>query len=177
MMAGSWAYIRFIERPSFDWQGRPLDPNYGIDEGAYPDQDLPGFPGRPPHVGNRPPGSGRPPHVGGGPARPGRPIDPNWGIEEGLPPEIWPLPPGGGGLPPIAGHPLPPTDPPPGTIWPPLPPSIPEGKVLAVVWISGIGARYAVLTVSPPLIDNTLPGQPGVPDQGLPPEAQPKVRR
>ncbi len=36
--------------------GGGVDPDYGIDTGHHPDHGLPG--GRPPHVGNRPPGSG-----------------------------------------------------------------------------------------------------------------------
>jgi hypothetical protein len=68
-------------------------------------------------------------------------------------------------LPPVEGVEPPPTDPPPGTVWPPLPPEIPEGKVIALVAISGVGFRYTVLTVPP-----------HAPDQGLPqpPAAQPK---
>jgi hypothetical protein len=38
----------------------------------------------------------------------------------------------------------------PGTIWPPLPPEVPPGKVLALVGISGLGWRWAVLTVPTP---------------------------
>jgi hypothetical protein len=79
----------------------PVDPGYGIEGGEYPDHGLPGGPnrpGRPPHPGNRPPGSGN------------RPVDPGYGR------------PGGGGgehpghRPPWAGKPKPewppgPTDP------------------------------------------------------------------
>jgi hypothetical protein len=87
---------------------------------------------------------------------------------------IWPLGPEHG-LPPIAGQPLPPIDPPPGTVWPPLPPSVEPGKVLVAVFISGVGSRYVVLTVpergeGEP--DQGLPGRPGrppQPGQGLPP--------
>lgn len=188
------AYIRFIDEHT----GRPIDPDYGVDEGVpgapvrpdhgfnpdYPSQGLPPFPGRP---GNRPPGSypgrpgNRPPgsypgRPDTGPVRPGRPTDPDYGIEESGSPEIWPIPPGGGGLPPIAGHPLPPVDPPPGTVWPPLPPIVPEGKVIALVAISGIGYRYTVLTVPPPIAGHPLPPTPGVPDNTLPtpPVATPK---
>jgi hypothetical protein len=158
---------------------------------GYPDQGLPGGGGRPGHLpgwgGGRPidPGFGwgggeRPGHLpawGGLPPRPGhpiapggRPVDPGWGVGESggegeagqLP--IWPLGPEHG-LPPIPGEPLPPIDPPPGTVWPPLPPSVPPGKVLVAVFISGVGHRYTVLTVPPP-----KPGQP-LPN---PPVAQPK---
>jgi hypothetical protein len=131
---------------------------------GYPDQ---GLPGRPPHVGNRPPGSwDRPEYPSTGPVRPGRPIDPGYGVEEGggtagqLP--IWPLDPAHPIAPPIPGEPeLPPVDPPPGTIWPPLPPSVPAGKALAYVGITGVGYRYVVIDIpeNPP---------------ELPPRPQPK---
>jgi putative peptidoglycan lipid II flippase len=160
----------------FDHQGRPVDPDYGVDEGVDPGYGIPGG-GRPPHVGNRPPGSwgGFPGHPdqglpGGGWG--GRPVDPGYGVEgggeagqlpvfpvdpehpdQGLPPEVPP------GIPEL----------PPGTIWPPLPPSIPAGKAIAVVWISGVGSRYAVIDIPERPVD---PGY-GVgeehPDQGLPP--------
>jgi hypothetical protein len=170
----------------FDYQGRPVDPDYGIDEGARPDQ---GLPGRPPHVGNRPPGSypGRPDQ---GLPWPGRPVDPGYGVEEGggeagqLPiypvdpehPEVTPpmVPPG---LPEL----------PPGTVWPPLPPSVPPGKAIAVIWISGVGSRYAVIDIPERPVDpdygvgeehpdQGLPGRPerpARPDQGLPPGGRP----
>jgi hypothetical protein len=221
MAKSSWAYIRFVERPHFDWAGRPVDPDYGVEEGVdpgwgypgapvYPDQ---GLPGRPPHVGNRPPGSwpgrpdqglpwpgrpvdpgwgwgggerpdqglpGRPPHVGGGPARPplpphvwprppggGLPVDPGWGVGEGGHPDhglpIYPVDPThpDNELPEVPGVEPPPTDPPPGTIWPPLPPEIPAGKAIALAGITGVGYRYVVIDIpeNPP---------------SLPPRPQPK---
>jgi len=198
------AYIRFIDERT----GRPVDPDYGVDEGypgapGHPDQGLPGHPGRPPrppggrpidpgfgwgggeHPGNRPPGSfpGRPVDPGfGRPGAGGRPVDPGYGVDiEGgggsagqLP--VWPVDPDHPVAPPIAGHPLPPVNPPPGAVWPPLPPSVPEGKVIALVAISGVGYRYVVLTVPPPKPDHGLPPSPGAPDQGLPqpPVATPK---
>src|SRR5580698_9804139 len=71
----------------FDHQGRPVDPDYGVDEGVDPGYGIPGG-GRPPHVGNRPPGSwgGFPGHPdqglpGGGWG--GRPVDPGYGVEGG----------------------------------------------------------------------------------------------
>jgi hypothetical protein len=199
------AYIRFIDERT----GRPVDPDYGVDEGhpgapghpdhgfnpGHPDQGLPGRPGRPPRPGQGLPPSGRPidpgfgwggggEHPGHLPSRPGgrpidpgfgwgggerpghlpshggRPVDPGYGVEEGgnagqLP--IWPVGPDQG-LPPVPGHPLPPVDPPPGTVWPPLPPSVEPGKVIALVAISGIGYRYVVLTVPPKKPDQGLPG-------------------
>jgi hypothetical protein len=200
--------------PSRDRWGRPVDPDYGVDEGVGPVdpgwgiEDLgPGneLPGRPPGFwgGERPSFPGRP---GQGLPRPPRPTDPDWGIDEGAgiwprppqrPPHVWPRPPGGGlpvdpgwgvggrperpghglpiwpsipgkpdnSLPPVEGVEPPPTDPPPGTIWPPLPPEIPPGKAIALVAISGLGYRYAVITIPP-----AKPGQ-GVP----PPTATPKA--
>ena len=188
-----YAYIEFL-RP--EGGGRPVDPGYGVpgghpdqgfnpdhpsqglpgggrwSGGLHPDQGLPGFPGAPGHPGHLP-------------ARPGRPVDPDYGVGEGgeagqLP--VWPLDPEhpDTGLPPVAGHPLPPIDPPPGTIWPPLPPSVPAGKALVLVFISGVGYRYTVLTVpehetDPDYgVDEEHPDQglPGGehPDQGLPPQ-------
>jgi hypothetical protein len=206
MPKGSWAYIQFMDRPGGGgrpdqglpgggWDG---DPGYGVDEGGHPDQGLPGFPGSPGHPGHlparpgRPGGGGRPGHL---PARPGRPVDPGYGVDEGgeagqLP--VWPATPDHPiHLPPIAGHPLPPIDPPPGTIWPPLPPdAAPTGKALVLAAIQGVGYRYIVIEIAPPSPDQGLPdggehpdqglppGQPGAPDQGLPqpPTAQPKSR-
>ena len=207
MARGSWAYIQFVERPG----GGPVDPGWGIDEGeggypGHPDQGLPG--GRPPHVGNRPPGSGRPPHVGGGPAWGGRPGRPDQGLPQ--PPHLWPRPPGGGHLPvdpgwgvgeehpdqgpiypvdpehpdnvlpPIEGVEPPPVDPPPGTVWPPLPPEVsPPGsakKAIVLAAIEGVGYRYIVIELKPAHPDQGLPGGGAHPDQGLPPTAQPKSR-
>lgn len=64
----------------FDRHGRPVDPDYGLEEGAGPDQGLPG--GEYPDQGL--PGGGwggRPPRPDQGlPGRPGRPVDPGWGV-------------------------------------------------------------------------------------------------
>ena len=154
--------------------GIPGYPDQGLPGGgAYPDQGLPGggwagrpsHPiapgGRPPHVGNRPPGSWSPEYPSTGPVRPGRPVDPNWGVDEsggGL----WPLDPAHPIAPPVPGEPEPPPiDPPPGTIWPPLPPNIPAGKALVYAGIAGVGYRYIVIDIpeNPP---------------ELPPRPQPK---
>jgi hypothetical protein len=183
--SGYLAYITPVDR-----QGRPVDPDWGVDEGGYPDHELPGlgehpdhglppgwggFPGhpdqglpgqRPPHVGNRPPGSGgRPPRPGQGLPRPGRPVDPGYGVGSGEHPghlPVWPIGPDQG-LPPVPGQPLPPTDPPPGTIWPPLPPGaeVPSGKAILLAAIQGVGYRYIVVQI-----------EPGHPDQGLPGEGE-----
>jgi hypothetical protein len=166
------AYIRFIEMPELPerpgWGG-PVDPGWGLESGR-PGQ-LPGrpaFPERPSHGLPFPGFPERPGHL---PSRPGRPVDPGYGVDEGGL-EIWPLPPEGGGLPPVPGQPLPPTDPPPGTVWPPLPPSIPEGKALAVIWISGVGSRYAVITVPP---HPEHPDRPPTERPERPPRPQPKA--
>jgi hypothetical protein len=214
-------FLRIIKRR--DRWGRPVDPDYGIDEGdleegggedggEYPDQ---GLPGRPPGFwgGERPSFPGRP---GQGLPRPPRPTDPDWGLEEGggiwggpgrppRPPHVWPRPPGGGlpvdpgwgiggrwperpshglpifpsipgkpdnSLPPVEGEGPPPTDPPPGTIWPPLPPGVPGGKAIALVAISGVGYRYVVITIPPP-----APGQGLPPSRPGEPEVDPTRRR
>jgi len=144
--------------------GRPVDPGWGWGGGERPGHGLP----RPPHVWPKPPGGGLP-------------VDPDWGVGGGEHPDqgpIYPVDPAhpDNALPPVEGEGPPPTDPPPGTIWPPLPPEIPAGKVIALVAISGIGYRYAVLTVPPPKPDQGGP-RPGAgtrPDQGLPPTAAPK---
>jgi len=198
MAKGYWAYITPVDRPGRP--GGPVDPDYGIDEGVDPGW---GYPGRPPHVGNRPPGSypGRPDQ---GLPHPGRPVDPGWGWggsehpghglpRPPMPPHLWPRPPGGGlpvdpdwgvgserpdqlpiypmdpahpdnTLPPVDGEEPPPVDPPPGTVWPPLPPEFPGGKAFALVGITGVGYRYIVVTIPPPQ-----------PDQGLPPTSEPPV--
>jgi hypothetical protein len=191
-------------------------PDHGFNP-DYPDQGLPGGGGRPPRPGQGLPHPGRPVDPGwgwggggerpidpgygwGGGERPGhglphpgRPVDPGWGWGGGQGGEagqlpVWPLGPEHG-LPPIPGQPLPPIDPPPGTIWPPLgepgqglPPGVKPGKVLVLVLISGVGYRYVVLELKPdqggPVApDQGLPGgEDGAPDQGLPqaPAREPK---
>jgi hypothetical protein len=207
-MARGQRQLVWITPVHFDHSGRPIDPDYGVPEGGHPDQGLPGFPGfpdRPGHLPSRPGWGGE--HPGNRPpgSWPGRPVDPGWGVEEGggggesgqLP--VYPIDPEAPdqGLPPEVPPGLP--ELPPGTIWPPLPPSVPTGKALAVVYISGVGARWAVIDIPerperpvdpdygvdegeqpspqpprpgqrPPRPDQGLPGQrPPRPDQGLPP--------
>jgi hypothetical protein len=169
-----YAYIEFVrpewERPGSGHPDHGFNPDHpsqggpggrpGWGGGEHPGQGLPGFPGAPGHPGHLP-------------AR-GRPVDPGYGVEEGsgeagqLP--VWPLDPEhpDTGLPPVPGHPLPPIDPPPGTIWPPLPPSVPAGKALVLVFISGVGYRYAVLTIPEPDTDPDYGVDEEHPDQGLP---------
>jgi hypothetical protein len=121
-------------------------------EGGRPDNDLPGSrPGRP----------GRPDRPDNSlPTLPGIPdnglpdggtvIDlPSNPIALPQPPQLNPPPkpvwPG------VPIYPLPPTiNPPPqvGVIYPPLPPAAGSGKVLALVFISGVGARWTVLDTS-----------------------------
>jgi hypothetical protein len=161
MAQGSWAYIQFFDQP-----------------GGHPDQGLPGRPGRPGGLPGFPDAPGHPGHLPSRPGRPGRPVDPDYGVDEGegggedagqLP--VWPLDPEHPdvGLPPVAGQPLPPVDPPPGTVWPPLDlPGVPEGKalVLAAV-VSSTGHKkmhYFVVDIPE--------GSGGQPDQGLPGEGE-----
>jgi hypothetical protein len=180
-----------MKRPG---SGGPVDPDYGIDEGdagggEYPDIGLPEPPpGIWPPLTPEHPWRPLPPgteHPGGGPVRPGRPTDPDYGVDEGTSPE----------------HPI---VLPPGTVWPPLPPSV-HGKYLALVLIGGGGKgahyRYVVIDAderpvdpdygidaggggsrpSHPIAPGGRPSRPiapgGRPDQGLPdapPTAQPK---
>ena len=149
-----FAFIKYLRRP-----GTPVDPGYGVDEGepgspGTPDQGLPGYPVRPGH------GLPRPPNVWP-PKWPPSPVDPDWGVDgevdNGLAPSLPIYTPIGPdhGLPPVAGH-LPAPNPPPGTIWPPLPPGAPTGKAALLVYISGVGVRYIVVD-----IPATLPEEPG----------------
>jgi len=95
-----------------DRPDRPVDPDWGIDEGDLGGGDLEGgqlpiFPGRPGH-GLPPSFPGFPERPGHGLPWPGRPVDPDYGIDENLPGI-------GGGpiiperpvLPARPGHPLP----------------------------------------------------------------------
>jgi hypothetical protein len=219
-MTGSWAYIQFVDGPP----GGGGHPDQGFPSGGWggghPDQGLPG--GRPPHAGHLPSRPGRPvdpgfgnpgwgggrpdqglpqpPHVWPKPPGGGLPVDPGWGVGGGEHPDQGPVYPIGpehpdNELPEIPGIEPPPTDPPPGTVWPPLPPEVspPDGgakKAIVLAAIEGVGYRYVVIEISPPHPDQGLPGgggrpprpdqglppQPGHPDQGLPPTAQPKSR-
>jgi hypothetical protein len=168
MPKGFMAWIQPVEGSGGEHPDHEL-PGGGGRWGDHPSQGLPGFPGAPGHPGHLPSRPGRPVDPGYG--RPGGGVDPGYGIEGGedeagqLP--VWPLDPEHPdvGLPPVAGQPLPPTDPPPGTVWPPLDlPGVPEGKaiVLAAI-ISSTGhktMRYIVVDVPE--------GGGEHPDQGLP---------
>jgi hypothetical protein len=178
-------FLRVLKRR--DRWGRPVDPDYGIDEGDLeagggegeaPGQGLPGFPGRPGH--------GLPPSWGGEhrpvqplprppwerPHWPPGPTDPDFGIpEEGggedagqLPGEIDPTDP-------PDEIPAPPIELPPGSIWPPLPPSAPPGTHWYLMYISGVGHRYGKFVVP-----ETPPQRPHPPAGGIggrPPERPP----
>lgn len=168
----------------------PVDPGYGRPGyggghpdhtlpggGAHPGHDLPWAPARPGHElpGGGPvdPGYGRP---GGGLVDPGygRPeggggMRPDHSLPEGPPAHPWlpgfltQRPDNSLPLPPVEGVP-PPTKPlPPGTIWPPLPPSVPAGTHAVLVWISGLGYKYAVVQVP-----ETKPVDPAVPPAPAP---------
>lgn len=171
-----------------------VDPGFGVGSGLHPSHGLPSAPGhpsnRPPgsypgrpdnslpgggHVSNRPPGSrpGRPdnslpwnPNVG---VWPPDETDPDWGVDVGYPshPIYVPIDPArpDNSLPPIADHkPLP--NPPPGTIWPPLPGNPPPGKAALLVWLVGVGWRYFVVDIQPGHpSQQPIPGTPPRPGQ------------
>jgi hypothetical protein len=180
----------------FDHQGRPVDPDYGVDEGAEigggpapgrpgwggrPDQGLPGGrPGRPVDPGYDRPGGGwggeRPDQGlpgGGRPPRPRPPIYHPGHPDHGLPPE--------GEIPGIPDQELPPGVPvTPGQL--PTLPSVPaplQGKlVVAVHKPNSPPTEWTVTSFDVPPVgpDQGLPGSgaPPVAGQPLPPTAQPK---
>jgi len=191
------AVISFI-----DQHGRPIDPGFGggIEAGGgRPDNELPGTGPVDPGFGG---GIGGPVDPGFGfplpPVRPdnslpgGRPERPENGLptypvrpDNGLPspPTVWPKPPVGTWPPPqpvYPSHPIYPTDGidnslplPPGSIYPPLPPEVAGGKIIAFCWIVGVGYRWVVL--DPSLKPGfPLPKPPVKPDQGLPTTPSPK---
>jgi hypothetical protein len=188
------AYVHFL--PDRDASGRPVDPGYGVDEGAHPGQGLPGQgrpPGRPDQGLPRPPweGGGRPvdpgygwgggEHPGHLPARPGggRPVDPGYGVEGGgeagqLP--IFPLEPGqglpggGGGEHPGQGLPAEP-----GTIWPPLPggPGFHGKAVLGCYAYYNGKMNHHFVVVTIPEVSPERPGRPVDPGYGVDEGAHP----
>jgi hypothetical protein len=171
-------FLRILKRK--DRWGRPVDPDYGIDEG-----EIGGGGDEHPDHGGPPlrPGHGLPPSWGGFPERPSHPIappwerphwppgptDPDWGIDAGgeidntLPGEIDPEDP-------PTGIPLPPIALPPGSIWPPLPPSAPPGTHMFLMFISGVGYRYGVFTVPEKPEKPVRPERPAGGPIGRPPE-------
>jgi hypothetical protein len=134
--------------------GRPVDPGYGVEQPVDPGY---GFP-LPPVIDNGlPPAPTHPIAPGGrpdqGPVRPTYPVDPGYGLP--VAPGVWPDPPVTTWPPPQPVRPSHPIYPggvgpehpivmPPGSVWPPLPPSI-TGKVLCFVWIVGVGYRWTVI--------------------------------
>jgi hypothetical protein len=116
----------------------PIDPGYGIELPPVASHPLPPTPEHP---------IAMPPTY---------PVDPDYGLP--VPPTVWPRPPQpvdpSYGIPiPIAPtHPIymPPVGPnndlplPPGSVWPPLPPSI-TGEIMCLVWIVGAGYRWTVI--------------------------------
>ena len=192
---GQLAYIHYVEEhgghPDQGLPGSGGHPDQGLPGmGGHPDQGLPPQFGGGQHPSQGLPRPGRPPHTWPPqrPQFPPEPTDPEWGIDAGGSPShpiYIPIGPDQGlpgqpahpsqGLPPVAGGPKPPTDPPPGHIWPPLPPGLPPGKAAILVWISGVGHRYAVIEI-PATPDQSLPGSGGRPNQDLPSSggAQPK---
>lgn len=168
-------FLRIIKRgrpghPDIGLPDEPdVDPDYGIDEGAGIDNELPELPSPPPGIW--------PPLT---PENPWRPIDPGYGLPGPRPPTVG----GGPARPPVTpGHPgqplpetpevMPPMVMPPGAIWPPLPPGV-HGKFLALVLIGGMGhgVKYRYVVVDA----DARPPRPVDPDYGLegPPPREPK---
>lgn len=179
-------YLRRIRRRPGG--GRPVDPDWGIEEGELPEV-LPPDEGE---DGDLEIGGGpivpRPPPGVWPPIRPEegwRPVDPGFG--QGRPPQpSQPLPPQGPGGRPDQGLPRPerPVDPgwgvegpPPGTIWPPLPEGV-DGKFWALVLVGGMpgGPKYRYVVIDAGLRPGNRPpgsGRPQPPAGGIggrPPE-------
>lgn len=114
---------------------------------GMPDNSLPGFPGHPSQ--GLPASPGHPDH-----GLPGGGGHPSQGLPPLPPDQAHPgnpivLPPQAGQLPiyPVApDNTLPQL--PPGVVWPPLPPQVPQGKALALVAISGVGYRWTMIDTS-----------------------------
>jgi hypothetical protein len=163
------AYIKFV-----DQHGHPIDPGFGNEglEPGHPDNGLPPDPAYPsggPIYGGGRPDNGlpwAPLRPDGSPILPPRPwpplpwppkdfppgpTDPDWGVGGGPPTHptlpIY-LPPDqiDNGLPPV-GETKPPTNPPPGTIWPPIA-GLPSGKCALLAWFYRLGWRYVVVDTS-----------------------------
>jgi hypothetical protein len=121
----------------------PGDPDYPSN--ALP--ETPAYPTGGPVPPERPEHTPRPPRPWP-PIFPPRPTDPDWGVGGRkwwlLPILIGP----GVPLPPVDGGSPPPVDPPPGTIWPPLPPGVEGTTAALLVYIEGVGTRYVVVDLS-----------------------------
>jgi hypothetical protein len=139
----------------------PIDPGYGC--------------GMPPIASGQPVPPG---YASGQPVPPTYPVDPGYDLPS--PPHLWPAPPRpeqpDQSLPPIPVKPsvpiyLPPEGEehplPPGSVWPPLPPSV-TGVVMCLVWIVGAGYRWTVIDtglqpsvpIYPPPLPPYASGQP-----------------
>ena len=180
------AFIKFV-----DPRSGPVDPGFGNEGGGgHPDNGLPGDP----IYGGGHPDNGlpwAPVRPDGSPILPPRPwpplpfppkdfppgpTDPDWGVGGGPPTHptqpIY-LPPDqiDNELPPVAGV-EPPTDPPPGTIWPPIA-GLPGGKCALLAWFYRLGWRYVVVDASL-APGNELPGgPPPIAGHPLPPTPTP----
>lgn len=128
---------------------RPVDPDWGIDEGGHPDQELPGSGGRPDNSLPEPPPGIWP---GPTPSHPIVPVPPDAPDEPGT---IWP--------------PAPPNSS--GKFW--VVAGIP-GHGWRYICIDISLRPDQGLPPGQGHPDQGLPIQPGHPDQGLPPTAQPK---
>jgi hypothetical protein len=121
--------------------------------GNLPGHDLPTGPvypsGQPLPGGGHPSGQPLPPgHVSGQPLPPGLP--PMGSTLPELPPELNPPPPEvWPGVPIRPATPEHPIAAPPGTVYPPLPPSV-TGKAICLVAVLGVGYRWVVLEVAQP---------------------------
>src|SRR6185436_6181813 len=141
----------------------PVDPDYGIPTapGIWPQPPNPGTPEHPIYL--------PPLH----PSHPIYPVPPDGYPSHPIAPggerPTHPIAPGGGGGTPTQPIYLP------GTVWPPLPPSV-TGTLIAFCWIVGIGYRWVVIDadasvehpIAPGGIRPTHPiaGQPPRPSQG-----------
>jgi hypothetical protein len=160
-----------------DLPGGPVDPGYGVPLPPVVSHPIPPTPEHPielPPTYPVDPDYGLPIGPGVWP-QPPKPVDPGYGVPIPIAPEF-PI-----YLPPQVNPPLPPGSPahpialPPGSVWPPLPPSV-TGTVTALVWIVGVGYRWTVIDTSLKPTHPIMPPSrvPVSPDQGLPPSAQPK---
>ena len=139
---------------NIEYVGGGPRPGHDLPSSGRPDNSLPGLPSYPsnglPDAGDVvDPGFGRPILL------PQPPVPDN-----GLPP-VFPGIPIHKPVPPATGGTLP-VLPPPGSVYPPLPPILGnQGKVLALIFISGIGARWTVLDlgaqVTPPMAPGASP--------------------
>jgi hypothetical protein len=135
-------FLRIIKRRGHG--GRPVDPDYGIEEPVDPDYGVDEGAGIDNELPEAPPGVWPPPTPGNPivplPPRPGRPDRPDR-PSQGLPGQ-----PGRPTKPvqPDEGHPDQELPAPPGSIWP-RPPGPVQGLFVALCHIPGYGWRYIVI--------------------------------